>query len=349
MGVALEIIEWFDPTGEQIIQRIPESGTTDIKIGAQLIVRESQSAIFFRDGKALDMFGAGRHTLTTLNIPLLTKLLSFPFGFKSPFQAEVIFINMKEFVGLKWGTANPVTFRDSVFEMIRLRAFGIYSIRINDPMLFVNKIVGTQGLYTTANIENYLKEIIISRINDLIGEMIQTILDLPKYYDELAAGLKSKIDIDFKKIGIELLDLLINSITPTEEVQKMIDERSGMQAVGDLNAFMKFKAAKAMEQAAANPAEGGTASAGMGLGMGAGLGFMFPEMIKNMNSQQTQPSLIPQQTINCLKCGKPILKDSKFCSHCGSKVDFEKIICPNCNFLNPPDVNFCSNCGNKLI
>ncbi len=347
MGTTLEIIEWFDSTGEQIIQRFPESGATDIKIGAQLIVRESQAAVFFRDGKTLDIFGPGRHTLTTLNLPILTKILSLPFGFKSPFRAEVIFVNMKAFINQKWGTANPVTFRDSVFQMIRLRAFGIFSIKIEDPMLFVNKIVGTQGIYTTANLSDYLKEIIVARFNDIMGETIQTLLDLPKYYDELAAGLKGKISLDFKKSGIELTDLLINAITPTEEVQKMIDERSGMGAVGDLNAYLKFKAAKAMEAAASNPAEGGVAGAGIGMGMGAGLGFMFPGMIKDAVQQSSQAPQ-NQNILFCSKCGKPLENDAKFCANCGIKIENVPKICPNCKTQNDQIANFCSNCGTKF-
>ena len=353
MGVAIEIIEWFDQTGDQMIHRFPEGGATDIKIGAQLLVRESQSAIFFRDGKALDCFGPGRHTLTTLNLPLLTRLLSLPFGFKSPFQSEVVFVNLKAFVGMKWGTPNPIPFRDSMFQMIRLRAFGIFSLKIADPMLFVNKIVGTQGIYTTENIQFYLKEIIVSRLNDLLGETLKTVLDLPKYYDELAVGLKSRVTEDFRKNGIELLDFLINSITPPEEVEKMIDERAGMSAIGDLNAYMKFKAARALEAAASNPAEGGTAAAGVGFGMGAGLGFMMPQMIKeaSQSQQQTTPSQTSGQQATtgvCPKCGASINAGAKFCSQCGEVIQLKSLICPNCQIQNPSTSKFCSNCGAKI-
>lgn len=351
MGIALEIIQWFDQTGEQIIHRIPEDGSTDIKLGAQLIVRESQKAVFFRDGKALDVFDAGRHTLATLNLPILTRLLSLPFGFKSPFQAEVIFINMKDFIGQKWGTPTPVTFRDSEFKMIRLRAFGIFNIKVSDPLLFVNGIVGTKGIYTTEALNQYLREVIISRFNDLLGETMQTILDLPKYYDELASQLKDRIGGEFKKIGITLIELLINAITPTEEVQKMIDERSGMSAIGDLNAFLKYKTAKAVETAAANPAEGGAGAAGMTMGMGAGVGFMIPEMLKQAErsgSDSRQSVGAAENAGFCSKCGAPLIKGGNFCSKCGAKIENKTILCPKCNAANQPLSNFCAACGEKL-
>ncbi|MFQ5500488.1 MAG: SPFH domain-containing protein, partial [Candidatus Zixiibacteriota bacterium] len=185
MSVLLEVIEWMDPSGEEMIQRIPEQGSTDIKWGAQLIVRDSQMAMFFKDGHAADSFTTGRHMLSTLNIPILTRLLAMPYGFKSPFRAEVYFVNLKVFTDLKWGTKHPVTFRDSKFGLVRLRGHGAYTMRIANPVLFLNSIVGRQSKYTTHEIQDYLRDVIVARMNDLLGERLESILDLPAPYTEL--------------------------------------------------------------------------------------------------------------------------------------------------------------------
>src|SRR5579864_1021290 len=257
MALGLSVIEFFDNTGQQIVHRWPETGSTDIKWGSQLIVQESQSAVFFRDGRALDTFGPGRFTLATQNLPLLTGLISMPFGGTSPFQAEVYFVNQKVFTNLHWGTAEPILFRDTEFSMVRLRAYGVFSVRVADPQLFVNKIVGTQNIYTTAALQDYFRNVIVSRLNSLLGETVKSILDLPKYYDALDAAAKSRVKDDFGQYGIELIDFLINAITPPDEVQKVIDERTGMGVVGNMNQYLQFKSARALEEAAQNP--GGSA------------------------------------------------------------------------------------------
>ena len=352
MSQFMEVIEWFDESGEEMAHRYPEKGSGEIKMGAQLVVRENQAAIFFRSGKGLDVLGAGRHTLSTMNLPVITKVLSLPWGFTSPFRAEVYFTNMKVFTNMKWGTKDPVAFKDSKLGMVRLRAFGNFTTRITQPLLFINTIVGTMGEYFTDNIEGYFRDIIVSRLNNFLGEFVDTILDLPKIYDEMGEAVKIRLAEDFNKYGMELIDFFISAITPPAEVQKMTDERSGMEAVGNLDAFMKFKAAKAMGDAArggGGGTAGDAAAAGMGLGVGAGLGMMIPGMIyKSMTPGLMTPDGIRQiGSINCPDCHTEIGVDERFCHRCGHQlVVLQK--CPRCEKNLNATAKFCSNCGYDL-
>lgn len=219
MAVMMEILEWTDMSGVDMIHRIPENGSLDIKAGAQLIVRESQSAVFFKSGKGYDILGPGRHTLSSLNIPILTRALSLPWGFKSPVRCEVYFINHKVFTNMKWGTRDPVAFRDKELGLVRLRGYGVYTCRIVEPLVFINSLVGRQAAFSTDDISNYLRDVIVARINDLFGEKLETIFDLPKQYDELGLEIKQKIGGEFSKYGMELIDFYITSITPPDEVK----------------------------------------------------------------------------------------------------------------------------------
>lgn len=277
----LEVIEYLDPTGQEIIHRVPEGGSGEIVLGSQCIVRENQVAIFFRDGRALDLLGPGRHTLSTLNIPILVNYLKIPFGSKSPFRAEVVFVNLKDYLDLSWSAPKPVPYRDPEFGMVRLETQGKFAFQVGRPQLFVNQIAGTQGLYSTQDILKYLQSMVISRLTDLVGEFHTSVLDLPAKYDELGAGLRARAAEDFESLGLLLKAVYVTAISVPSEVEKAIDERASMGAIGNMQAYMQFKAARALGDAAlAGGGEGGsTAGLGVSLGAGLGLGATMASMI----------------------------------------------------------------------
>jgi membrane protease subunit (stomatin/prohibitin family) len=367
--IFLEVLEWFDPTGREMVHRIPGEGSGEIKFGAQLFVRDSQAAVFFYQGRAYDAMGPGRHTLKTANIPVLNKILAIPWGLTSPLRAEVYFVNMKTFADLKWGTRDPVAFKDSELGLIRLRAFGVFNLRVVQPVLFVNRLVGTQGVYSTNDIEEYLSRVIVSRFNDHLGEKLDTIFNLPGKYNELADGLSKRLAEDFSHFGMALTHLYINAITPPPEVQKAIDDKSRINVFDDLDKLIKMKAAMAVEGAAT--AEGNAAS-GLGMGMGFMMPAMFAEYVKSgaagkMDSEALScpdckhrvgvdakfcPSCGHQLLVfqQCGQCGKNLPPGAKFCSRCGAAVlqSPAKKICTHCKTENLPESVFCNQCGEKM-
>ena len=243
-----------------------ERYNNEIKYGAKLVVREGQSAVFVNEGQLADVFSPGTYSLMTKNLPILATLLGWKHGFESPFKAEVYFVSTRRFTDLKWGTKNPVMLRDAEFGPVRLRAFGTYVIRTGDPAAFIREIVGTEGHFTTEEITSQLRNMIVSRFTDLLGESKIPILDLAANYDELGEFVTNRIQPEFQTYGLELTKLLVENISLPPQVEEALDKRSSMGVIGDLKKYAQYQTAEAMRDAAQNP--GGMAAGGMGMGMG---------------------------------------------------------------------------------
>ena len=289
----IDVIDAPDQGPNDLVVRKPEIGAGDFRFGSQVIVRESQRAVFYRDGKSLDTFDPGRHTISTANLPILSSLLRLGTSGKDIFTAEVYFVNMREFTDLKWGTPEPISLRDTDLGLVRVRGFGQYTMQVEDPKRFVDQFVGTQGIYRTAQINDYLRGVVISRMTDVLGENMTSILDLPKLFDELSAAMRASLQEDFSAMGISLRQFRVVSISPTEETAKAIDERASMGAIGDMSAYMQFKTARAIGDSAQQEGSGGGEGLGMGAGLGMGMGMAG--MIAQAMGQGQQQSAPQQQ------------------------------------------------------
>jgi membrane protease subunit (stomatin/prohibitin family) len=274
----IDVIEWIDPTNDTMVWRFPRYNN-EIKNGAKLIVRESQAAILINEGQMGDIFSmSGTFELTTQNMPILTTLKSWKYGFNSPFKAEVYFFNTKQFTNLKWGTKNPIMLRDPEFGPVRLRAFGSYAMRITDPAKFMTEIVGTDGEFTTDEINEQLRNVIISRFTDTLGESKIPILDLVSNYDDLSKFVTEKIADDFDQYGLKVTKFLVENISLPPEVEAALDKKSSMGIIGNLQQYTQFQMANSLEN-------GGAGSDSFN----AMTGFvMANQLANNMNQQNNQ-------------------------------------------------------------
>lgn len=291
-GEFVDIIEWTDSSNDTMVWRFPRY-QNEIKMGAKLTVRESQVAVFVNEGQMADEYKPGMYTLETQNMPLMTTLKGWKFGFNSPFKAEVYFINTKQFTNQKWGTKNPIMLRDAEFGPIRIRAFGNYAIRIVDAKLFLKEIAGTDAHFTTEEITEQLRNLVITRFTDAIAESKIPVLDMASNYDEMSKLIGDKINPEFKEMGIEVTKLLIENISLPPEVEAALDKRSSMGIIGNLGAFAQYQAATSMEKAAENG--NSIMGAGLGMGMGMGMGNQMNNMynqnqnVNNQNNNNTPP------------------------------------------------------------
>lgn len=340
----IDVIEWADNTNNTLVHKY-DMGGKEIMMGAQLTVRESQVAIFVNEGQLADVYQPGRYELSTANMPIMTKLQAWKFGFNSPFKSDVYFINTRQFLDRKWGTTNPVMMRDAEFGMIRLRAFGSYAFKVADPVVLLREVFGTKKLTTTADVEGQIKRTLVSGLSDAIAESKIPALDLAANYEELSNFALQALNPKLAPLGLMLTAFVIENISLPEEVEKSMDRRTSMGVLGDMNRYTQYQAAEAMREAANTP--GGTAGAGMGMGAGVAMGQMFAQAL-NQSQQPQQAAAAPTQRGSfCANCGQALPAGAKFCPACGAKQQVQGA-CPDCGNPIAPGTKFCPNCGKQL-
>jgi len=289
MARIFDVVEYPNEMRDEIVHRFPETGSGDFRIGSQVIVRESQTAVFYRDGKALDSFGPGRHTITTANVPVLIDFIGKAFGDRTPFTAEVYYVSMREFADQKWGTPQPIIVRNPGMGLgvALLQGYGTYSFEVSDPQQFVTQIVGTAGSFRTVEIQNRLRSMLISKMADLLGETTaaKNVPELIALTEEMGSGVRAKTQDDFKAIGLTLKSFYIESLKPSE---KSAEELRAMGML-DMATYTQLQAADAMRDAAQNPSGGAGLTAGIGAGMGIG-NALSQSISQGMNAQGGAPA-----------------------------------------------------------
>jgi len=293
-GELIDIVEWLDETRDTMVYRF-QRYDNEIKYGAKLIVRESQVAALINEGKLADVFQPGTYTLETQNLPILSTLRGWKYGFSSPFKAEVYFISTRTFTGHKWGTKNPIMLRDPEFGPVRLRAFGSYGLRVSEAAAFIRQFVGTDQRFTVEELGDQLRDMVVARFADVLGESKIPILDLASNQDELGKFITDRIHGDFGQFGLEIVALVVENISLPPEVEQALDKRTSMGVIGNLNAYAQYQAANAMTDAAKNPA-GGLAAGGMGMAMGYAMANQIGQSVsgnQNVSAGSGAPPPLP--------------------------------------------------------
>ena len=343
----LKNIDWTDPSQNTMVYKYPMEGR-EIMIGSKLTVRESQVAIFMVKGKIADVFTPGIHTLIVNNLPILSSLLAWPRGFKSPFTADVFFVNTKQFTNQKWGTTNPIVMRDKDFGSIRIKGYGSFAFKVNDPKLFLQEIFGTNSSFTTESIVSYLKSILVSGISDTIAESKISALDLACNLMEFNKLAKGQINNQFNAMGLDLTNLVIENISFPEQVEKAIDTQTSMGVLrNNMDTYVKYKSAEAIGDFAKNQGIGGL---GAQLGTGMAIGDMIRNTLSSSTTSTNKEDSSPQKAVKfCPNCGAKNTKSAKFCVECGTKLGSDvKPTCPKCGAELNARAKFCPECGTKI-
>ncbi|MFI7598983.1 SPFH domain-containing protein [Actinoplanes sp. NPDC049681] len=278
-------MEWLDASRDTIVWRFPRYHN-EIKMGARLVVRESQVAVFVNEGTIADAFGPGTHTLHTQNLPVLSTLKGWKYGFESPFKAEVYFVNTRQFTDLKWGTQNPVIVRDPEFGMVRLRAYGAYAMRISDARRFLTELVGTDPEFRTEEVAGYLQQLIVSRLTSALATAHVSLLDMAAHQEAIGAQLTEALAEQLAPLGLRIPTVIVQNISVPPEVEQALDRRTQMGIIGDLQRYTTFQTANAIEDAARNPGAAG-------VGTGLGVGMLFGQQLGNQASAPAQPPPLP--------------------------------------------------------
>ncbi|MBK5274748.1 MAG: SPFH domain-containing protein [Desulfuromonadales bacterium] len=286
----IDIVQWLDDTNDTLVYRFERYGN-EIKYNAKLVVREGQMAAFINEGQLADVFKPGTYTLTTRNLPILATLKGWTYGFESPFKAEVYFCSTRQFTNLKWGTPGPITMRDPEFGAVRVTAFGLYSIKIKDPAVFIREIVGTDGNFTTDGIQDNLRGKIGTRIKEVMPDAGIPIIDLESKVVQLGETLRTRISPAIEALGLDLTEVQVQDIGLPEEVERAIDKAGAMRAIGNMQMYTQYETANSINDAANNP--GGLAAAGVGVGMGLGMGSQMAGAMGGMFAGQAQPQMQP--------------------------------------------------------
>ena len=340
---------WNDDSKNTIVYKYPlKNYGREINNKSTLTVKESQCAIFVHKGVIADVFAPGLYDLGTDIFPILSKLAGWKYGFQTPITCDVYFINTKQFTNIQWGTRNPIMMSDSRFGMVRVRAFGTFSYKVDDPAVFLKELFGTNSTFKTEDINEYLKSMLLSCFADSLGESKVSALDLAANTLEFNELVKGVVQDKFKELGLKLVNLFIENMSLPEEVTKAMDERTKLGILGDsTDTLMKVSAAEALKSAAANPGAGGAfMAAGAGMGAGAGLGAMMAGAMAS-SAQPAQSAAKPEGGVVCPSCGKTVPSGSKFCPECGKPMAQTKF-CPECGAKISAGAKFCPECGKKL-
>jgi len=315
----IDVIDWVEPEDGILVFRYPMQDR-EIQNGGKLTVRDSQMALFVNEGKVADAFGPGLYTLETRTLPILTNLMNWDKAFQSPFKSDVYFFSTRIQTNQHWGTANPITIRDKEFGAIRLRAFGIYSYHLQDPKVFYSKVSGTRDSYQVADLEGQLRNTIVGRITNTFAGSEIPFLDMAANQVALSEKIATQVKPVFAELGLSLDSFVVENLSLPDELQKVLDQRIGMNMVGDMGRYTQYEVAQSIPVAAANEG-GGAAGIGAGLGAGVAMGQAMMDALKKAPASAEQGTVSASgaaaETKFCLNCGKPIPKVSKFCPECG--------------------------------